>query len=290
MKVAYYPGCSSHGSAADYDRSARAVAGALAMELVDVADWNCCGASSAHALNHQLAMDLAGRNLALGTQMDLGGVVTPCAACYSRLNRVHHWLGQDRRRWLEFGDRVGLPYHDVGKPQSLLEVVVKGIGLETVTQRVRHPLQGLKVAAYYGCLMLRPPEVARFDDPENPRSMDDLLRALGAAPAKWGYKTECCGASLSVSRPELVGKLVDDILDNAAAAGAECLATACPMCQANLEQRRSPRQTLPVFYFTDLVGIAFGLSPGDLGIPMHFGAPLELLRAKDLLGGGGAHL
>ncbi len=280
MKVAYYPGCSSHGSAADYDRSARVVAGALGLGLVEVPDWNCCGASSAHALDHQLALDLAGRNLALAAQLDLGGVVTPCAACYSRLNRAHQWLGEDRRRWLDLAARVERPYRDVGKPRSLLELVVGAIGLPAVAERVRRPLQGLKVAAYYGCLMLRPPEVARFDDPENPRSMDDLLRTLGANPVRWGHKTECCGASLSVSRPELVRKLVDDILDNAAAAGAECLATACPMCQANLEQRRSADRTMPAYYFTDLAGLAFGFSPVDLGIAMHLDSSLHPLLSQ----------
>ena len=286
MKLAYYPGCSSHGSAADYDRSARAVAGALALELVDVPEWNCCGASSAHGADHRLALYLPGRNLAVAAGMGMGGLVTPCAACYSRLNRAHHWLGEDRRRWLELSAAVGLPYNDVGKPRSLLEVVVGDVGLEVVAAQVRRPLKGLKAAAYYGCLMLKPPEVARFDDPENPRSMDDLLQALGAQPVRWGFKTECCGASLSVSRPELVEKLVGDILDNASAAGAECVVTACPMCQANLEQRRSERHRLPVFYFTDLAGIAFGLSPRELGIPMHLGEPLELLRGKGLLAAG----
>lgn len=287
MKLAYYPGCSSHGSAADYDRSARAVAGALSMDLVDVPDWNCCGASSAHGVDHRLAVALPARNLAVASGMGLGGVVTPCAACYNRLNRAHHWLGQDRRRWLEMGSLVGTPYNDVGKPRSLLEVVVGDVGLDAVSQRVKRPLEGLKVAAYYGCLMLKPPEVARFDDPENPHTMDDLLRTVGAAPVKWGYKTECCGASLSVSRPDLVEKLVGDILDNADQNGAECVVTACPMCQANLEQRRPERHTMPVYYFTDLTGIAFGLSPQELGIPLHLGEPLTLLKAKGFLAEGG---
>ncbi|MEW6726963.1 MAG: CoB--CoM heterodisulfide reductase iron-sulfur subunit B family protein [Bacillota bacterium] len=274
MKFAYYPGCSLHATAREYDLSTRAVCDRLGIELKELPDWNCCGATSAHSTNHFLSTALPARNLAIADEMGLE-VAVPCAACYQRLRMAQNDLARDPVLREKMEAVTGRPYKEEGvRVKSLLELLA-GQG-EALKSRVVRPLDGLKVACYYGCLLLRPPAVS-FDDPEHPSSMDGLLEICGAEPIDWGYKTECCGASLSLTDEDVVLKLTRDILAVALGAGAECLVVACPLCHSNLDGRQGHVNKkfgtgfqLPVLYFTQVLGLAMGARPEELGMNIHF--------------------
>jgi len=258
MKYAYYPGCSLHATGLEYDQSTRAALGALDVELEELREWNCCGASSAHALDANAAVILAARNLALAqrTQRDL---VAPCAACFNRLKTAEHILKTDPARRATLEHALDFYYADAIQILNPIDLVVNHIGLKRVRAAVKNPLTDLRVVSYYGCLLVRPPHITQFDDPEQPRALDQLLSAIGAQPVEWADATHCCGGSLSLTRANIVAKLVDDLVAHARAAGAQIIATACPLCQINLEMRQTRAAKLPVVYFTELMGLAFGL-------------------------------
>lgn len=281
MKYAYYPGCSLESTAVEYDLSARAACVRLGIELVELDDWNCCGATSAHSTNHILALALPARNLALAGEAGLD-LVVPCSACYNRLKVTDHLLRQDKELHRRMGEVTGTDYRNPVTVRSLLETVVTGAGLGAVAEKVVRPLSGLKVACYYGCLLVRPPAVTNFDNAENPVLLDRLVEALGAGSVRWFYKTDCCGASLAMSRGEMVTGMVGVILDRAQEAGANALVTACPLCQANLEMRRSEACGLPVFYFTELMGLAFNLPDCRNWFKKHLIDPQPLLASLNL--------
>jgi heterodisulfide reductase subunit B len=170
---------------------------------------------------------------------------------------------------------------------SLLETIACDYGIAAVKEKVQQSLNGLKVACYYGCLLVRPPDILGFDDPEDPHSMDDLLAALGAEPVTWAYKVECCGGGLALGRPDIVRGLVGDILENAAASGADCISVACPLCQGNLDWRQSEAAaqrgtelSLPIYYFTQLVGVALGVPPHRLAVEKHLTPAVALLYGR----------
>jgi len=288
MKFAYYPGCSLHGTAKEYGQSTAAVCRHLGIELHEIPDWNCCGASSAHATSKVLSLALPARNLAQAEQMG-EDMLLPCAACYSRMAETKHELSHNDILRHKVNEIIEMDYDAKGDVLHLLQVVAGDEGMALVKDKVVKPLTGLKVAAYYGCLLVRPPEVTGFDDPENPQSMDRLLRLLGAEPVDWTHKVECCGASLSVGRSDIVTKLTGDILEAAKAAGAEVIAVACPMCQSNLdtrqtaaERRNAEKYDLPIVYITQLMGLAFGLDPALLSLNTHEVDPRARLRAKNI--------
>ncbi|MBC7106021.1 MAG: heterodisulfide reductase subunit B, partial [Firmicutes bacterium] len=237
MRYSYYPGCSLKAAAAEYDLSLRAVLAALDVELAELPDWNCCGATPAGRASTVLSLGLAARNLALAQEAGRD-LLAPCAACYNRLRRAEHALasGGPRRRALE--EAANFRYTGATRVVSAPEAVC-GVGLRAVADRVRRPLEGLRVACYYGCLLVRPTEAAAADDPDAPVLLDRLMLALGAAPVAWAYKTDCCGAGLGVTRPETARRLVDRLLAAADEAGAGAVVTACNQCQLNLEARRS---------------------------------------------------
>lgn len=271
MKFAYYPGCSLHATAKEYDQSTQAVCRAMGIELEEIADWSCCGASSAHSINHDLGIALPLRNLAKAEAMAMD-VVAPCAACYNRLKSADASVKADASLMLKANEKAGVDYKGSINVLSLLEAI-SSLGEEPVKSKVTRPLSGLKVACYYGCLLLRHPSVTKFDDPEHPVSLDNVMASLGAEVIDWPYKHECCGASLSLSKSEVVVKLTHDILSMAKRAGANCLVTACPLCQGNLDMRRPDVEAkygekfeMPVFYFTQLMGMAFGLPEVFLGL------------------------
>ncbi len=274
MKFAYYPGCSLHATAREYDLSTRAVCDRLGIELRELPDWNCCGATSAHSTSHFLSTALPARNLTVASDMGLD-VAVPCAACYQRLKMAQNALARDPVLREKVETATGRPYKEGVRVKSLLELLA-GQG-EALNTRIVRPLNGLKAACYYGCLLLRPPAVSDFDDPEHPVSMDRLLEMCGARPVDWGYKTECCGASLSLTNEDIVLKLTRDILAVASGAGAECLVVACPLCHSNLDSRQGHVNKkfgtgfhLPVLYFTQALGLAMGAKPEELGMNTHF--------------------
>lgn len=271
MKYSYYPGCSLHSSGREYDESTRAVCSALGVELAELPDWNCCGATSAHSVNSRVALAVPARNLKIAEEIGMD-LVIPCAACFNRTKNIDHVMKQDDAQRIEIEELLDFKYSSQIEIFHLLDVVVNKIGLQAVKQRLVNPLKEYKLVSYYGCLLVRPPEVTEFDDLENPTMLEGLLTALGAEALDWSYKTECCGASLSLTRPEIVYELVSRLIDGAKEAGASGIVTACPLCQANLEMRQKER--FPIFYFTELMGIAFGLEEARKWLDRH------LIRVK----------
>lgn len=258
MKVSYYPGCSLHATAKEYDQSVKAVSAGLGIELKEVEDWSCCGATAAHSTNYKLSVALPARDLISAEKDDLD-VMVPCAACFNRFKSAQHQLKEDAELKKEIEKVVGKPYKGSVAIRNPIDIIANDIGLDTLKSKVKKPLAGLKPVAYYGCLLLRPPEVCQFDDYENPVLLDKMMAAIGAEPKQWSYKTDCCGGSLSISRTPIVRKMADKFMTMAREADANCIVVACPLCMANLEMRASANVRIPVFYFTELLGIAMGL-------------------------------
>lgn len=256
MKLLYYPGCSLEGTARDYDDSIKEVARLLELELEELEDWNCCGASSAHMTDHALAIELSMRNLMLakGRGADL---LVPCSACFQRLCSADHALRGDPQRW---GQKQYEPDFEI---IHLTNLLARPEHLERIAREVKHSLKGLKLACYYGCLSLRPPLITGATDHEDPRNLERIISALGAEPVRWSHKTECCSGSLTMARPDIARQLVSDVAEAARHGGAKALVTDCPMCQANLESRQvdgagksDGARPLPVFFATELVAAA----------------------------------
>jgi heterodisulfide reductase subunit B len=295
MRYAYYPGCSLHSTSREYDLSSKAVCRALGIELKEIPDWICCGASSGHMTSELLALALPVQNLVLARQMGLDTAVA-CAACYSRLKVANKVMGSHGDVRIPYVDQtVGTsgsdtrPYRGEVKVKHLLEIVIGEYGLDALREKVTRPFAGLRIAAYYGCLLVRPPEVTQFDDPEDPTTMEQLIAALGAEPVDWPYKTECCGGSLALTRTNVVVKLCYDILRMAADEGAECIMVACPLCQSSLDLRQAQvnRQyktdfRIPILYFTQLIGLALGMRGKELGLGRLIVSPDRLLRTRAL--------
>ena len=281
MKYAYFPGCSQEASAEEYNRSLQAVARRLEnLELAEMEDWNCCGATPAATVHPLLPHALAARNLAIAEGMGLE-MVAPCAACYKNMNKASHALDED-------GDLLArvnatLDGHQLGRPPRVrhpLDVIVNDVGLDNVP--VEKPLQGLRVASYYGCLITRPE--GGFDDPESPQSMDRLMEALGAEAVDWAYKTKCCGGAIYMTTEEVSFSMSADVLAHAKAAGANAVAVGCPFCQLlldlyqdKLEAIRGTTFDLPIFFFSQLMGLAMGLDRPALGLEKLVVSPFGLL-------------
>jgi len=283
VNYSFYPGCSLHSTGLEYGLSTRAVFARLGLELVELRDWNCCGASSAHALNNTLALTLPARNLALA-QMAGRDLVIPCAACYNRTKNADHVLRTDPARRREIESIVGFGFTGEIAVRPLLAVLYEDYGPARLAAQAQHSLQGLKVATYYGCLLVRPPEIAQFDDPDDPHLMADLLRPLGVEARAWSHATDCCGGGLSLSRSDVVYGLVTRLVERAREAGADAIVTACPLCQVNLEMRQRGPAPLPVFYFTELIGLALGIPEARQWWGKHLIDPRPLLRSRDLIG------
>ena len=262
MKYAYFPGCSLESSAKEFGESTELTAEALGIELVEIPDWNCCGATSGHALDHTLSVALPARSLGIAESMGLD-VVAPCAACYNRMKSAAVEMSENHKLRDEINAKLEKPFEGKITVRSALEVFTAPEVLERMSSQVRKKLAGLKPACYYGCLLVRPPKILGFDDPEDPKSLDTAMEAVGAEPVEWYFKNECCGASFGLSKSEIVVKLVGDIISNAKSHGANCIVTACPLCMTNLEMRqlaagrqRGEDLTMPVFFFTELMGLA----------------------------------
>ncbi len=280
MEFSYYPGCSLHSTAKEFDQSVRAVFQTLSVPLYDLPDWNCCSASSAHSLNQDLSLALPGRNIAIA-QRQARDVVMPCAACYNRHKTTQHALRfqPEQRQMVE--EAAEFTFEDSIEIRTPLEVITQQIGLERVKQQVKNPLNGLKVVDYYGCLLVRPSEITRFENPDNPVFMKQILSVLGAEPASWSYATDCCGGGLSFTKPKVAARMVQRLVDFAREAGADAIVTSCPLCQLNLEMRQS-KEPFPIFYFTELMGLAFGLPESKAWWKLHLIDPVHLLNRLEL--------
>ncbi|RDV83977.1 CoB--CoM heterodisulfide reductase iron-sulfur subunit B family protein [Ammonifex thiophilus] len=282
MKLAYYPGCSLKGTAREYDLSTRLVARHLGLELVEIPDWNCCGATAAHSTSHFLAVALPARVLALAEDMGLD-ILSPCAACYQRLRAAQEELKRDPELKRQVEGALGRTFEGRVRVFSLLEALAQ-LGEEALAAQVVRPLKGMQVACYYGCLLVRPP-LTSCDDPEQPQLMEKILAPTKVDTLDWGGKNECCGASLIFGAREVALNLIKNILHAAAQVRAHALVTACPLCHANLDLRQKEVNrffgtnfAIPVFYLSQLLGIAMGLNPRDLGLGSHFVDPQRALR------------
>jgi len=258
MKLSYYPGCSLEGTALDYDQSVREICGKLDVELVDIPDWNCCGASSAHMTDHEIGMRLPIRNLLLAADANLD-ILVPCAACFQRLKAADKALREDPLRW-DVDTRKYAPAYEIIHISTFL---ARPEILAAIKEKVAHKLDELAIACYYGCLSLRNPRVTDSPNCEMPETLEQIVAAIGAKPVSWSHRTECCSGSLTMARPDIAEKLVGDIVTAAKRAGASAMVTDCPMCQANVESRQSPQPSaggseegLPVFFATELIAAA----------------------------------
>lgn len=275
--VSYYPGCSGHGTGVEYDVSARKVCAALGIELAEVEDWNCCGATSAHSLDDALALALGARNLALAEAQGAEELVTPCAACYSRLRYASAHVA-------EHGTPIGLPeVKGRARVLHLLDLLATEARVEALRAKAFTELKGLKAACYYGCLTVRPPDITGHPDPENPTTMDRLLEAMGVEVVRWPYKTRCCGTSLAMTRTDIVAALCDDIAAMARRAGAEAIVTACPLCFVNLDTRQTSAEPVPVLYFTELMALFMDVDGCRRTLRRHAVSPVRLLKSKGIV-------
>lgn len=288
-QVPYYPGCSLHSTAVEYDASAEAALGALGLELATPKGWTCCGSSPAHKLDHEAAVRMPLQNLALFERSGFDHVAVPCAACFSRFRTALHEIEQDLDLKDRMDEAIGYVYQNRVQVESLLDYVIDRVGLPAVTERVKMPLEGLQVVCYYGCLLTRPPKVIGAPHHEYPMTMDRLVECLGAESLDWDGKTRCCGAGLALTVPERAIELCRWLIDQARAVGADCVAVACPLCHANLDGRQLQmgdlQPKMPILYFTQLMALAFGLPPKQAGLQKNLVDPFPLLREKGMVPG-----
>lgn len=264
----------------EYGLSSEAVCEALGIELVELEDWNCCGATSGHALSHELATALPGRNVAIAQAAGLD-IAIPCPACYQRSLAADKRFREDEAWRAEMEELLGFKYTGQARPRHLLEIIGRDLDLGDIAAKVKKPLAGLKPVSYYGCVLVRPPELTGWDDPEHPVLMDRLLKAVGAEPVPWSYIVDCCGASLSLNRSDVVVTLVNKLVQAAEDAGANCIVCACGMCQINLDTRQKDHH-MPILYFTELLGLAFGLPGTSNWFKRHAIDPRPFLRSLGL--------
>jgi len=291
VKLAYYPGCVIPTSGKEFDMSTKEVFQAVGIDLVEVEDWSCCGASVAYSQDNLLALALPARNLAIAEKEGLE-MTTPCPVC-------SYWLWKTQEEALQNGsikekinqalDGTGLKYRgDIGA-KHVLEVILGDIGVKKIKEKVVKPLAGLKVVPYYGCYIVRPSRKERFDSPENPTAMDDLIEAVGATTVPWDMKTKCCGGSVMVSQEGIMLKLTYDLLKKAKSLGADCIITPCQQCnlsldakQRDVEKAYNDKIDIPILYFTQLLGLAFGISPKKLGLDKNIVPVKKLLESMGI--------
>ena len=290
MKVGYYPGCSLEATAKPYDMSVREVCLRLEIELEDIPSWSCCGSSPALKMDALLSASLGAHNLALAQNLPTSQVVVPCPFCFRRLLSAKEELAENQAVKAKVESAIEAELEDRLDVYNILGFLRHGVGLEAIRENVRQSLSGLKVLTYYGCYLVKPAGVTHYDDPENPVSMDEVLETLGAEVLSWDFKTECCGASLAVSKTDTVCELTGRLIREAVWRGADALVVACQLCQANLDMRQKDigrkdktPYALPVIYFTQLMGLAFGITYKALGLNHHLVSPGKLLKEKGWL-------
>ncbi len=286
MRYHYFPGCSLKGLGRAYDESLRPVMERLGVELAEIDDWNCCGATAYMSTDHCNACALGARNIAIAESSGPGDIVAPCNACYLALNKTRNCLAGDSatRAAVQKALAVAkLTYTGTAAVRHPLEVLVYDVGINVIKRNVVRPLKDLKIAPYYGCQLVRPH--CSFDDQWNPTAMDRILTALGARVVDFPLKTRCCGGSLTGTAPEAGLRLTHIILGEAQRRGADLIATICPLCQFNLDSyhdqiaRRWGPARIPAVYITQLMGMAFGLPTEQLGLKRNFLPADKLLAA-----------
>lgn len=285
MKYGYYPGCSLEKNAIAYHQSTMAIAKPLGIEFLEVEDWNCCGATEYFSINASAAYALVSRNLALASQQEIdhgeNQLIAPCSACFLNLLKTDHYMAEDKQLNKKVNEALaaGGLHYDPGsvKVRHLLDIIVNDIGYENIRENVTHPLYSLRVAPYYGCLIVRPGLMKSFDNPEYPTSLDKLTEALGAEVVDFPLKAHCCGGHMTQISEETALELIRRLLKNAADYHADMIVTLCPMCQLNLDAYQDSVNKhfgtdfhIPILYFTQLMGLAFGLPKDELGFGKEF--------------------
>lgn len=291
MEIAYYPGCSLHASSQLYDIQNKLVFKKLNVDLREIEDWNCCGATSASKTNDFLSVALPARNLGIADATGLSEILIPCSSCYSRTLVSQKRLQEDTSLRESINEELSHKVKGKIKVSSILEVLLPRVTSGELSEKATKKLEGLKPACYYGCLLTRfPSDVAVPDDVENPQGMEKVCKALGAEPIDWGYKTDCCGASAAVNDADVSLSLMAKILKDAAARGANCFVTTCPMCQFNVDayqdqvaEKYGIKERLPVYFITELMGIAMGMSPQAMLVDRHFVDSMRLLKELKLI-------
>lgn len=290
MKIAYYPGCSLHSTGVEYDISTRKVCASIGIDLVEIKDWICCGSSPAHQCNELMSLTLPAKNLSLAVQTDnLTDVCAPCASCYSRLKFTQERL-KDEKLKNDVEKIIGSEYPEDVSVLHILDLIVEKAGVDVIEEEVVKPLSGLKVACYYGCLITRPSKVTDKQNCENPTDMELVIEALGAEAIDWNLKTFCCGANFALTQTDVALELTRKILSDADSAGAQVIAVGCPLCHVNLDTRQKQINEkfgtsfrIPIFYFTELMGLAFGIEAKDLGIFRHVLDAEDFLKERALI-------
>lgn len=289
MKIGYYPGCSLHSTGVEYDVSTKKASEVLGIELDEIKDWICCGSSPAHQCDELMSIALPAKNLSLAEKGGLKEICAPCASCYSRLKDAQLKMTDDQvRKDVEevIADKAPGDIEVI----HALDMFVGRCSNDDIAEKVQKPLNGVKVACYYGCLMTRPPKVTGKVDFENPTEMEELLETLGAETVDWNLKTFCCGASFALTDLNVVLELTKKILTDVEASGANAIAVGCPLCQANLDGRQLQVNekygtdfNIPIFYFTQLMGIAFGAQPDELALSKHITEVEGFLQERSLI-------
>jgi len=294
MKVPYFPGCTLNTTGKGFDNAVRAATAAVGLELVELGEWNCCGATYPLIVDNML--ELAAPAHILVQAREEGEVVTTaCTTCYNVLKRTNRFIRDHPDERERINAFIEAEYAGEVEVLDIMQLLRDRVGFAAVREEVRKPLTDLKVACYYGCMVLRPPAEVSYDDPDHPRSLDDLMAALGATPVDFAHKNECCGAYLAVKAPEVTREMVYTILKSARAAGAEAVVTNCPLCQFNLDKQQAELsrfhakyQAIPVFYFSQLMGLALGLDAGDYGWERHYVDARPLLAERGFWNGAAA--
>jgi len=287
--LAYYPGCSLSASCSEYGTSCEAVMKKLKIDYKEVPDWNCCGASAAESYDENLSLAVSYRNLVMAEKVSQS-LVVPCSACFNHLKMADYQFNksEEKREWLL--KNTALKYSGNVKVEHFAELMLSGDVLEKIKKNTLVKLQGLKVAVYYGCMLMRPADVMCFDDPNNPERLDKFVADIGAVPVDWAYKTECCGAISSLANVDVVYDLTHKILLSAKNAGADCVLTVCPLCQSNLDLRQRGVEkkfgvtiNMPILYISQLIGLGLGISPKELDLHKHSVDTMKLISKKKLV-------
>lgn len=284
--IAYYPGCSLHSTAKEFDISTKAVCKALGLNLLEPKGWLCCGSSPAHKSDPELALELPMENLRIFEQSGFHEVTMPCAACFNRHKAAQHEIRTNDSARQEIAHKFGYEYQDKVVVHTVSETILNHLGVDEVTELVKKPLKDLNLVCYYGCLLTRPPVVTEVEHHENPVDLDYLMEASGANVIDWSYKTMCCGASHSLSRPDIVIDLSRKIIQHAKESGADAIVVACPLCHMNLDARQFQMELdepMPILYFTQLLALALNLPEKEMCLYKNLVDPRPVLTDKGLL-------
>ncbi len=284
MKVSYFPGCTLNTTGKGFDNAVRASTQAVGLDLVELSEWNCCGATYPLIVDNMLEL-AAPAHVLVAAREEGSTLTTACTTCYNVLQRTNLFMQEHDEERERINAFIEAEYEGEVTVKDILHLLRDDVGFASIQEKVQKPLEGLMVASYYGCMVLRPPDEVAYDDPDHPRSLDDLMAALGATPVDYPHKNECCGAYLAVENPQVTREMVYTILRSARGAGAEAVVTNCPLCQFNLDKQQAEiraayagYRSIPVFYFSQLMGLALGLSIEDYGWERHYISPQPVLE------------